>query len=333
MNQAKKQNIVNPAVCRDESERKSPLYKALQVSGSKKSSKYYLTKGDQERGFYFLFGGLEVPFRAIIQENKKVKGIASVSFGTARDCPSRALGLCQLPDTALCYARAGEKRATRRDNENGSQGMDSIYNGLLCSAFWDKFESNSSVRLKFMEFLDSRGIETLRFNLKGDFRHCLDCLAIFHLANYGYKLTGYTARDDLAECEELGRHENIILNGSNRIYTNRFRATDSISEYLGAKYKCLGDCSKCRKCYTLRGVEIIVLVHGNGSQTQLNNSANWELLNETLGVFHGVKFDTQDPKRAKGLLTCINKALALRDLPTFADFGALKEFLREYLEN
>ena len=327
MNQAKNKQIVRPAESRTETERKSPLFRALQISGAKKSSVYNLTKGDRERGFYFLFGGLEVPFRAIIQTNNKVKGIVSVSFGTARACPSRELGLCQLPTDKLCYARAGERRATRKNNGEGLQGMDSYYNGVLCSAFWDKFETQGDIRVAFMEFLDHMGTNTLRFNLKGDFRHSLDCLAIFHLAQNGYKLTGYTARDDLTECEELGRHENIILNGSNRKYTNRFRATDSISDYLGAKYRCLGNCSKCRKCYTLRGVEIVVLVHGNGSQTQLNNSANWELLNETLGVFHGVKFDTKDTKRAKGLLTCLNKALALRDLPTFADFGALKEFL------
>ena len=333
MNQAKTEQIVRPAESRTETERKSPLFRALQISGAKKSSVYNLTKGDREKGFYFLFGGLEVPFRAIIQENEKVRGIASVSFGTARDCPSRILGLCQLPTDSLCYARAGEKRATRKNNDEGLQGMDSIYNGLLSSVFWDRFESDSAVRVAFMEFLDSQGIKTLRFNLKGDFRHSLDCLAIFHLAQNGYKLTGYTARDDLSECEELGRHKNIILNGSNRCYTNRFRATDSIAEYLGAKYRCLGNCSKCGKCYTLRGVEIIVLVHGNGSQTQLNNPANWELLNETLGVFHGVKFDTKDTKRAKGLLTCVNKALALRELPTFADFEALKQFLGEYLKN
>ena len=182
-----------------------------------------------------------------------------------------------------------------------------------------------------MEFLDHMGINTLRFNLKGDFRHSLDCLAVFHLAQNGYNLTGYTARDDLAECQALGEHSNCILNGSNRCYTNRFRATDSIGDYLGAKYRCLGNCSRCRKCYTLRGVEIVVLVHGNGSQTQLNNPINWALLNETVGAWYGVEFTEADSKRAKGLLTCLNKALAVRgfrELPQeFETFEDVKNFI------
>ena len=323
--------IVRPAESRTETERQSPLYRALKVSGSKKSSLYNLTKGDRERGFYFLFGGLEVPFRVLLNDNEKTHGIAGICFGTAKDCPSRKLGLCQLPNDALCYARAGERRATRKNNEDGSQGMDSYFNGLLCSAFWDKFESEPAVRVAFMEFLDSKGIDTLRFNLKGDFRHSLDCLAVFHLAQNGYKLTGYTARDDLADCQALGEHPNIILNGSNQKYTNRFRATDSICDYLGAKYKCLGNCSRCRKCYTLRGVEIVVLVHGNGSQTQLNNPINWALLNETVGAWYGVEFTKADTKRAKGLLTCLNKALAVRgfrELPQeFETFEDVKNFI------
>jgi hypothetical protein len=210
--------------------------------------------------------------------------------------------------------------------------MDSYFNGVLSSVFWDKFAQTPEIRLAFVSFLIEKGIDTIRFNLKGDFRNENDITIIWYLAERGFNLTGYTARDDLAQTlEYLGKHENIILNGSNRCYTNRFRATDSISDYLGAKYRCLGNCSRCRKCYTLRGVEIVVLVHGNGSQTQLNNPINWALLNETVGAWYGVEFTKADSKRAKGLLTCLNKALAVRgfrELPQeFETFEDVKNFI------
>lgn len=307
-----------------------PLKTALKVSQSKPSSNYNLKPSEEAKGFYFEYMGLKVPFKVLLNENQKTEGIAGLCFGTAKDCPSLALGLCQLPTESLCYARAGEKRASRKDNTEGLQGMDSYYNGLLCGEFWDTFANSPQIRLKFIEFLDSKGIDTLRFNLKGDFRSETDILSIYHLANSGFKCSGYTARDDLAPVlEVVANHKNIWVNGSNRFYTNRFKATDSLKEYQEAKYKCLGSCSKCRKCYTLRGVEIIVLVHGSGSDTLLNNSENFEFLKGNFKPL-GVTLTLEDFERAKGLTTCLNKALALRGCPwdSFKDAKDILNFIR-----
>ena len=300
------ENLVNPV---NDSRTTDPLYKALQVSGSHKGSKYNLTKGDRERGFYFIYQGLEVPFKAIFNMNNKTDGILGVAFGTAKDCPSQALGLCQLPSDRLCYARSGEARATKRDNERGEKGMDSYFNGLLCSAFWDAYETDKSgdIRNRFEAFLIHYDIETLRFNLKGDFRHSLDITAIYYLATCGLHLTGYTARDDLAELlEKLGSHPNIILNGSNRMYTNRFKATADLEEFQQAKYKCLGNCSACQNCYRLRGVEIVCLIHGSGSDTALNNEDN-RIYIQYLAELIGLDIEDAEFETAKGLLTCVNK--------------------------
>ena len=69
----------------------------------------------------------------------------------------------------------------------------------------------------------------------------------------GLKLTGYTARDDLKAYlfNLINNHDNIILNGSNIMYNNLFKATDNIREYLSANYQCLGGCLKngCLNCY------------------------------------------------------------------------------------
>lgn len=293
-----------------------PLAVALQVS-SQKNGKYHLGARDEANGFFFEYNGIRVPFKALLNENGKTEGIVGIAFGTARDCPSRKMGLCQLPNDKLCYARGGELRATRRDNENGSHGMDSLYNGLLCSAFWDEFAVNGALRVKFMDYLDSKDIETLRFNLKSDFRHETDILCIYHLAKCGYKLTGYTARDDLSEfLEPLGDLENCILNGSNRMYTNRFKATTSIREFVNATYKCRGNCSNCRNCYRLRGEVITVLVHGNGSETALNTAENRQYIAELLGVAPS-KLEGE----ALGLVTNINKLCIVK-------FETTKDFLK-----
>lgn len=325
-----KKNLVNPVneTAQTNTADHNPLYRALQVSGSRKGSRYNLTKGDRERGFYFLYNGLEVPFKAIVNDNNKTKGILGVAFGTAKDCPSQALGLCQLPEDALCYARSGEARATKRDNETGEKGMDSYYNGLLCSAFWDAYETNqnSDIRNRFEEFLIYYDIETLRFNLKGDFRHSLDISAIWHLAEHGFSLTDYTARDDLADLlHKLGDHPNVILNGSNRQYTNRFKATADLEEFQEAKYKCLGNCSACQNCYRLRGEVITVLIHGKGSETALNTANNVETVRDILYNM-GIETTAEDFKTAQELKTCINHIFKSLD-GDFKGFKTTKDFL------
>ena len=307
------ENIVQPVTTEQTTTTADPLYRALRVSGTRKGSKYNLSKGDREKGFYFIYNGLEVPFKALFNMNAKTDGILGVAFGTAKDCSSRELGLCQLPSDRLCYARSGESRATKRENENGAKGMDSYYNGLLCSAFWDAYETdtNGDLRQSFEDYLIYYGIDILRFNLKGDFRHSLDIAAVYHLAEHGFSLTGYTARDDLAELlHKLAEHPNIILNGSNRMYTNRFKATANIEEFIKAEHRCLGNCSACQNCYRLRGETITVLIHGSGSDTALNNEANREfILRWSREALPWDALRECNFRKAKGFVTCINKEL------------------------
>ena len=320
-------NIVQP-VTTEQTTTADPVYRALRVSGTRKGSRYNLSKGDRERGFYFLYNGLEVPFKALFNMNAKTDGILGITFGTAKDCPSRSLGLCQLPNDSLCYARSGEARATRKNNEDGAKGMDSYYNGLLCSAFWDAYETdtNGDIRQSFEDYLIYNEVETLRFNLKGDFRHSLDCSAIWHLAEHGFSLTGYTARDDLAELlHKLAEHPNIILNGSNQMYTNRFKATASIREFLKAEHPCLGNCSACKNCYRLRGKEITVLIHGRGSETALNTADNVETIRDIFYTM-GIETTEEDFETAQGLITCINHIFKTLD-ENFEGFKTTKDFL------
>ena len=319
------EQIVKPAR-KTESKANLGLLTALTVSSGRKSGKYVLGKSDEKNGFYFEYYGVKVPFKALLNDNNKTRGIVGVAFGTAKDCPSRARGLCQLPTDKLCYARSGEARATKRDNADGRQGMDSYFNGVLCSEFWDAYAVNPALRNKFIDYLIVKDIETIRFNLKGDFRHEGDAVAIYHLAQVGFNLTGYTARDDMAETlEHLAEHERVILNGSNRMYTNRFKATADLQEYLNAKYSCLGSCGNCGKCYHLRGKEITVLIHGSGSETELNTADNRKFIIEAVETGLGLYFDADHFKHGKGLITGINRFL--KEVSNM-EFKTTKDFLK-----
>jgi hypothetical protein len=113
------------------------------------------------------------------------------------------------------------------------------------------------------------------------------------------------------------------------MYTNHFKATTSIEEWLNADYRCLGECAKCRKCYTLRGETITVLIHGKGAETELNNEENRQfIINNVVNRAGGHFFEDKDFKRAKELKTCINKTLEA--LGIGLSFGSTKEFMEFY---
>jgi len=296
----------------------SPLFKALITSTAKKG-KYAVKKIDIAHGFYFEYTEAEfkikVPLGAIFQTNNKINGILGIKFTSSTDCPSHRLGLCQLPKTKMCYGKQGEHQSTPKFNTNGLKGMGGDLNGLLCAYYWDKFQSSPSIRLKFLEYCEYYQIDTLRFNLKGDFRGVGDIAVIYYLANSGQFdcLTGYTARDDLNGTIRalIDNCPNVRVNGSNLMYSNRFFVTPYLADCVKASHLCKGECANCRNCYRLNGQVITCCLHGSGSDTELNNPINqaylekWSKTALPWDLLEGV-----DWTAGKGLLTCINKHLA-----------------------
>jgi len=313
----------------------TPLFKALIIS-SNAGGKYDLKIGDLKKGFYFIYAegnlSIKVPLSAIFNTNDKIKGILGIAFSTARDCPSNKRGLCQLPDGELCYALKGEKQGTKKA-PNYLMGMDSLKNTLLSIYYWELFKKDPATRFKFLDYLTFYNIDYLRFNLKGDFKSLGDILIINYLANNGgtLKLTGYTARDDLYKSlfELIDNNPNVILNGSNIKYSNHFRATDLLADYILANYPCRGGCLKnnCLNCYKLKGVIITCLIHGSGSDTQLNNKYNRELLNTWFKTTYNLDITGAWGSNLKGLVSSLNKYLLVNNL-----FESLKvpEALRGY---
>ena len=114
------------------------------------------------------------------------------------------------------------------------------------------------------------------------------------------------------------------------MYTNRFKATESLKEYIEAEHPCLGNCSACGNCYHLRGEIITVLVHGAGSDTLLNNPQNREfLLNWSRSALPWDVLKGCDFGKAKGLITCINNHLrAVGVLLRFKDAKDLAQYIK-----
>lgn len=328
----------------------TPVFKSLISSYLSKNSKYILSGNDLKHDFYFNYfeGDLffKVPLTAIFGTNQKIEGILGIAFSTAKDCPSNKRGLCQLPDGELCYAIKGERQGSKKP-ANYLMGMGSYYNGLLSEYYFKRFYNSSKVRTIFKNYCTYYQVDTLRFNLKGDFKNTKDIKSLEYIAQMGLSLTGYTARDDLRAYlfDLINNNTNIILNGSNIMYNNLFNAVDNIKEYLSAPHQCLGGCLKngCLNCYKLKNIVITVLIHGSGAGVTLNTEANRLFISKVLKT-EGLYISPEALAKSKDLykkLKAIFKAEGYyKSVPeafkkldkngndTFKSQGAIIEFLR-----
>ena len=328
----------------------TPVFKAMIASYLTPSSKYIVSPKDLKMGFYFKYWEgelfIQVPLSAVFNTNDKIRGIVGIAFSTAQDCPSNKRGLCQLPDGELCYAVKGERQGSKKP-ANFLMGMGSYYNGLLSEYYFKRFYCSYKLRALFYQYCKYYSVDTLRFNLKGDFKNTADIACIEYIADMGLKLTGYTARDDLRESlfDLINAHDNIILNGSNIMYNNHFKAVDNIQAYLSAPHQCLGGCLKngCLNCYKLKGVVITVLIHGSGAGVQLNTEDNRVFISsvlkhagiiikpEALATSKDLYKKLKAIFKAKGYYSLVPEAFKKLDKngnDTFKSQGAIIEYLR-----
>lgn len=315
----------------------TPLFKSLIVSSNNKGGDYYLRYDDDSRGFYFEYKELnifiKVPLNAVFNTNEKLGGILGIFFTTARECPSNKRGLCQLDESEDCYALQGEKQGSKK-SWNYLEGMGSYFKGLLATYYWNLFNRYESIKKTMVNYLKFYNVNKIRFNLRGDFRDVDDINALEYLAkNQELLIYGYTARDDLFKelIELITNNSNIIINGSNVKYNNRFYVTNDLKEYLTAKYNCKGECLKCGNCFKNRGAVIYALIHGSGSDTKLKTLNNIKTLCNLLNKA-GCPIKPGDFKdyKTKGLLSTLNKWLIDNNYKPFKGVGSAKMF-RNYL--
>jgi len=184
-----------------------------------------------------------------IIKNKLGKTICPFSITSSTDCVSRQLGLCQLKNSAHCYARISEKRFSTVLPFRRRQAK-----------AWD-CQSVESIASDIVTFCNRRGIVEVRFNESGDFRNQDDVDKLKAVARLLPDLTfyGYTARKDLSFAS---RPKNLAINGSNwmRGNMNKFKA---VFEYSVGAIRCKGDCSVCSLCKIEKGIVIENKMHGS----------------------------------------------------------------------
>lgn len=210
-------------------------------------------------GRYYKVNSLEVK-----QGNKKLGNDTLIfNMGSAHNCPSKAMGLCEIPD-GKCYAFCDENRykntlAYRMRQE--SYWNISTVNGILAD-FDELFTKYPKLKNE---------IKYLRFNESGDFQgqwaiNRLSRIAADLKANYGIIVYGYTARKDLNF-----DNVNFIVKGSSHNKGNSGTVISRDKKLLkGKQYKengttyflCPMDCRKCKLCKdNRRKYNVVIPLH------------------------------------------------------------------------
>jgi hypothetical protein len=188
--------------------------------------------------------------------NLKVPSSTAIfNMGSATDCPSRKLGLCQVILNGKCHCYALKSECLyplvlphRRLQEH----------------YWKRV----SVERFCSEFLAINSLKTepftaLRFNESGDFwsQSCVNkaeriaCI----LSRFGIKTYCYTSRSDL----DFSSIRHLIISGSGFRkdgITNEFRMIYNLSERPRGFGICPMNCSKCTRCL-VRGLSTVVVKH------------------------------------------------------------------------
>lgn len=185
----------------------------------------------------------------IIYGNTKVPHI-SFNITTAVDCPSAALGLCQLKNTKHCYALRFEKF---RKNVMAKH--------ILQAKVWEESSVDELVDV-ILRSLQSNKKDLdksyIRFNVAGDFRDMADVEKLCAIADKipDTVFYGYSARKDLLTGTVLeNMPDNVVINGSGFIAHNSYLAVDEADIPTGSII-CPGYCGTCNLCKINRGITI-----------------------------------------------------------------------------
>jgi len=190
--------------------------------------------------------------RTIRFGNRKLPTTTAIfNICSATDCPSKALGLCQVINAGhRCYALRDEQFYT------GPLGYRRRQEKL-----WDSLTAEEFA-VQFIALVQARRTTTkaLRLNEAGDFRTQADVDKASeiarHLSAYGIVVYAYTARRDL---DFSGVHSNLVVNGSGFKVHGEFRFVRDRSEIPAGYGLCRGSCKTCARC--TRGSLTCVLPH------------------------------------------------------------------------
>ena len=312
-----------------------PRYLIALVFSNQRGGKYAANKTELKNGWTFKVNipglnlQINIPFKAILKDNDKLKGIKGFNFSTATNCRSYKRGYCQINNKSDCYAYQGEQRAKNDITKDGGLKMNSRHQITLNMLFNDKLKHDPELLNKFIEYLNQK-VPYLRFNVNGDFKNYSDIKLLTNICKeYTGTAYGYTAADDLQGLDQL--QTVAAVNGSRRKYTNRFKATYSLEEFFNSILQgknCLGGCIDCMKCWTLKDSTIINLFHKKDSDVILNTWNNRRFISQVLNAFN-IPTTPEDLQTLKGIYSSTRRHILqttgsdLKD----QDINNIKDFL------
>ena len=187
--------------------------------------------------------------------NKKLpKSTYIINMGSATDCPSKKLGLCQCPDK--CYALAAERqypdckpfRERQREVFNTVSAKDIAAALILASKRSGLYKMTH-----------------LRFSEAGDFETQSDVVKLAEVCRIvsatGVSVYGYTARTDLDLSSLLKVATVNVSNDAGDHVDNGANRFKAVETYTNTLPKCAGDCRICSLCSTVNGKVIEVELH------------------------------------------------------------------------
>ena len=197
------------------------------------------------------------------RSNKKLPRTTLIfNMGSASECPSKALGLCKVPNNR-CYALQAEITYPRTKPYRNRQKV-----------FWLN-NSKENITQVIIECLKTKrtmvkgklvplykAIKLLRFNEAGDFwsQECVEKLDYIAkaLKQYGIVTYGYTARKDLdfdnVSFLVKGSGHKKGNNGSTRVVTRK-------KQVKKGERLCPMNCRQCNMCSSDKGVNVAFMLH------------------------------------------------------------------------
>lgn len=312
-----------------------PRYLIALICSNQRGGKYTANKTELKNGWTFkvFIPGMDlilnVPFKAILKDNTKIRGIKGFNFSTATNCRSHRRGYCQVGNIKDCYAFQGEERNKNDITNTGELKMNSRHQIELNMLFNDMVKHDPKLLTGFINYLNQK-VPYLRFNVNGDFRNCSDIKLLVNIcSSYTGTAYGYTAADDLEGIQELQKH--AAVNGSNRKYTNKYTCTFSLETYFKSILEgknCIGGCIQCGKCWTMKDAVIINLFHKKDSDVILNTWNNRRFIASILTAFN-IPTQPEDLQVLQGIYSSTRKHIKqttgsdIKD----QDINNIKEFL------
>ena len=133
-----------------------PRYLIALICSNQRGGKYTANKTELKKGWTFKVNVpgmdliLNVPFKAVLKDNTKIKGIKGFNFSTATNCRSYKKGYCQVGNIKDCYAFQGEERAKNDICKDGSLKVNSRHQINLNMLFNDKLKHDPELLNRFI---------------------------------------------------------------------------------------------------------------------------------------------------------------------------------------